>query len=215
MSESVQTIGPRMLRRLARLEKKVQKGLTAFREAGKALAEIHDQHLYKQDYDTFEQYVIHRWGMSRSQAYRLIDGAQIAELLSPNGDTEGDEETAPLQHEAHARALQPLKDQPEVLRIVWDQVNREHEGEVTAEVVKTAVRERLRVIDGGGESEPEPEAKPAPGAPFAIHVEMSLTEKEAREALLPLLDIKPAPSALTQLRAQIEQQLASKSARAA
>lgn len=193
-----------MRRSLGRLERKVQKGLTAFREAGAALAEIRDQHLYKQNYDTFEEYVIHRWGMSRQHAYRLIDGAQIAELLTPAGDKE---EAELIQHEAHTRALIPLKDKPDELRVVWEAVNREHPGEVTAEVVRSAVRERMHVIEGGGESEPEPEPEEPKRIPLTVHVDMHMTQADAREALRLLLDIKPAPSALAELRSQIQSQL--------
>jgi hypothetical protein len=46
--------------------------------AGNALAKIRDMKLYKDKYNSFERYLKGRWRMSRAQAYRLIDLAEVA-----------------------------------------------------------------------------------------------------------------------------------------
>jgi len=72
--------------RLAELEQVVERGQRAFVETGKALRTIRDDRLYDETYGTFEAYCKARFGMSRSQAYRLIDASACVELLSPIGD---------------------------------------------------------------------------------------------------------------------------------
>lgn len=86
---------------LEKLETTISKGLDTFVEVGNALAEIRDRRLYRQYHTSFAAYCEQQWDMGKSQAYRLIDAAEIvAELeTSPNGDT-------PLPAtEAAARAL--------------------------------------------------------------------------------------------------------------
>lgn len=69
---------------LAQLEVKIEKGLRSYRESGQALLLIRDQRLYPQA--TFEAYCLERWGIGKSQAYRLIDAFKVLEDLSPVGD---------------------------------------------------------------------------------------------------------------------------------
>ena len=66
-----------------RLELKVELG---FQEAVKALKELRDKKLYRSTHQTFEDYVIGRFGMQRAHAYRLINAAVVIENLSPIGD---------------------------------------------------------------------------------------------------------------------------------
>jgi hypothetical protein len=72
---------------LAACETAINTFRIAFWAAGKALQTIRDADLYRETHTTFEAYVEQRWDMSRPQAYRLIDAWQIAERLSPIGDT--------------------------------------------------------------------------------------------------------------------------------
>lgn len=66
-----------------RLELKVEQG---FQEAVKALKELRDKKLYRSTHQTFEDYVVGRFGMQRAHAYRLINAAVVIENLSPIGD---------------------------------------------------------------------------------------------------------------------------------
>ena len=66
-----------------RLELKVELG---FQEAVKALKELRDKKLYRSTHQTFEDYVVGRFGMQRAHAYRLINAAIVIENLSPIGD---------------------------------------------------------------------------------------------------------------------------------
>ncbi|WP_009630480.1 hypothetical protein [Synechocystis sp. PCC 7509] len=66
-----------------RLELKVELG---FQEAVKALKQLRDKKLYRSTHQTFEDYVVERFGMQRAHAYRLINAAVVIENLSPIGD---------------------------------------------------------------------------------------------------------------------------------
>ncbi len=96
---------------LAELEEVIAKGLQTFHVVGKALLEIRDKRLYKEQYSTWEDYCRERWEIGRAHAYRLINAADVVADLSPIGDT------GP-RNEAQARALVPLP--PEQRRQVWE-----------------------------------------------------------------------------------------------
>ena len=124
--------------RLAELEAVVERGLQTFIEVGLALKEIRDSRLYRETHKTFEGYLDERWSMSRSRGYRLIDGARVAELVSPMGD---------ISNERQARELVPLFEDEAELVDVWRELKAEHGDRVTAEKVRTAVRQRLKYGD--------------------------------------------------------------------
>lgn len=101
---------------LDRLESTIRSGIGSFVEVGRALQRIRDGRLYREDFDTFKSYCITRWLMKRAHAYRLIEGATIAESLSPIGDKP--------RSESQARPLSALP--------------RNKQSEAWAEAVRTA-----------------------------------------------------------------------------
>jgi hypothetical protein len=115
---------------LADQEKVIEKGWQTFVEVGHALANIRDKKLYRGTHKTFESYCQERWQYAKSQAYRLIGGAQIVACLSPIGDI-------PLPtHEAQVRPLIGLE--ADKAKAAWkDAVARAGKGKVTAEIVKS------------------------------------------------------------------------------
>ena len=75
-----------------------------------ALFRIRDARLYRQKFSTFEDYCRERWAMSRPQAYRLIDAANVAKNLSPIGDN-------PPSYESQVQPLARLE--PEQQKQAW------------------------------------------------------------------------------------------------
>jgi hypothetical protein len=73
------------------------------------LLAIRDGRLYREHYDTFEQYCLQRWQMGRQYAYRLIDAAEVLDNLSPIGDKPATE--------SQARELSRLS--PDAQRAAW------------------------------------------------------------------------------------------------
>lgn len=72
----------------------IERGLETFMDVGRALLAIRAGRLYRAKHGTFEAYCRERWGMERAHAYRLIDGAQVVDRLSPIGDTPATESQA-------------------------------------------------------------------------------------------------------------------------
>jgi ribosomal protein L12E/L44/L45/RPP1/RPP2 len=71
---------------LAAREADVDHMRKAFIAGARALKEIQEGRLYRDQYGTFEDYVTQRWDMSRQQAYRLIAAVPLLDALSPAGD---------------------------------------------------------------------------------------------------------------------------------
>lgn len=67
--------------RLAHLEKIVESGINASREAGEALLEIRDKNLYRSNHESFRDYVEKRWSCGKAYANRLISAAETRERI--------------------------------------------------------------------------------------------------------------------------------------
>lgn len=103
-------LAPTELQHLEELEKVVENGILTFVDVGLALMEIRDKRLYRQSFNTFEQYVRDRWNMSHQHAYRLIKAYGIVENLQV-GDG-----TTPVSE----REIRPLSRlEPQQQREVW------------------------------------------------------------------------------------------------
>lgn len=73
----------------------IEKGKLTFVAVGRALESICNRKGYVlAGYATFQEYVKKKWGWGRAHAYRLIDAAEVAEVLSPMGDIPASERQA-------------------------------------------------------------------------------------------------------------------------
>jgi hypothetical protein len=120
-------------RDLIDLESTIANGFSKFLEVGNALMEIQARKLYLDDgYNTFEQYCAKRWSISRSQAYRMIQAAEVVGHISAHEDV-------PLPiHETQTRVLARLKD-PETIRTAWEEVVDEYGDAASAPKVRDSV----------------------------------------------------------------------------
>jgi hypothetical protein len=126
--------------RLLALEDNIAEGMRTcmrkFIEVGTALAEIRDDGLYqRRSYPTFERYCEECWGLSRAQAYRMIQAAEVVDVLSPIGDIPATEGVA--------RELAPLRSEPTNLREAWLEVVEQHGDHPTAAEVREVVRAKV------------------------------------------------------------------------
>lgn len=122
---------------LAGCEAVIERGLGTFVEVGEALLAIRNARLYRESHGTFEGYCRERWGMERAHAYRQIQSAEVAALVSPVGD---------IPSERVARELAPLRDEPEQMREVWQEARAEAgEREPTAAIVREKVSNKMGV----------------------------------------------------------------------
>jgi hypothetical protein len=121
---------------LEELERAVARGSRRFAETGEALAALNRNGLYRlRGYATFADYVVGRWNMSVSQAYRTIGAARVVALLRDAGAGR-----VPA-NEAQARELTPLVREPAALREAWLRAVAASEGAVTAAAVRSAAEQ--------------------------------------------------------------------------
>jgi phage N-6-adenine-methyltransferase len=114
----------------------IERGLATFVEVGLALLEIRDSRLYRGTYSTFAAYCRERWGFSDRRARQLVDAAEIGT-------------TVPIANEAQARALAPLRRDPEAMHKAWT--------EAASNGVPTAAKVRAAVSSGRTDwSTPQP-----------------------------------------------------------
>lgn len=127
---------------LAAHEATIRAGLDTFRAVGRALLVIRDERLYRATHATFEAYCLDRWTMSRPAAYRLVDAAEVLQIVSPMGDTQP-------ENERQTRPLTRLRDEPEAVRSAWSRAqdaapHTAHGApKVTAAIVEQAVRDEI------------------------------------------------------------------------
>jgi len=112
--------------RLDQLEAVIRRGRKQYVAVGNALAEVRDDELYREDYDTFQAYLRGKWDLSESHGYRLIDAAEVADNISPAGE-------AP-DTERQARELVGLS--PEGQAEVWEDATEDVGPQPTAEVLR-------------------------------------------------------------------------------
>lgn len=117
---------------LVECEQRIERGFQAYRDAGKALARIRDGNLYREKFETFDQYCQDRWRMTPQHAGRLIAAAEVARNLEPIGSIPA--------NEAQARELAPLPKTEQVA--VWQEVTERTKGKPTAAAITAAVRKR-------------------------------------------------------------------------
>jgi hypothetical protein len=83
---AVAVLTTRERREFERAERTIARGLKSFLEVGMALKEIRDKRLYRQQYNTFEEYCIRRWDFSRPRAYELCAASEVVADLSAIAD---------------------------------------------------------------------------------------------------------------------------------
>lgn len=136
---------------LIELEREIELGMERFIAVGKALMQIREKRLYRVGYATFDEYCQERWGMSKSNANRLVAAAEVTVNLTPIG-------VKTPTHESQLRPLAPLE--PQAQREVWQRaVETAPEGKVTAKHVERTVTE-WKYDQGIEYPEPTTETRP-------------------------------------------------------
>jgi hypothetical protein len=65
----------------------IQAGLNAFQRAGKKLIRIRDERLYREEYDTFEDFCRATLGKSKTYVNNVIQGYELIQALIAQGET--------------------------------------------------------------------------------------------------------------------------------
>jgi hypothetical protein len=125
--------------RLIECENIIRTGLGSFLEVGRALAEIHDNRLYKETHQEFKQYCKDVWDLGKSRAYQQIDGYRVASLLEEKMSTIGGHFT----NERHIRPLTRLKGNDDRLKaavIIQGMMDQNPKAKLTGALVNKAVK---------------------------------------------------------------------------
>lgn len=138
-------------KQLNRYEKTIAKGRDAMLKACKALKAIRDQRLYREKFDTFEDYCLKKWNLARSSAYQRLTLAQAHETLSATADK-------PVEvNERQARALGGLSDEDMVR--VWKQaVKASNTQNPSTKNIKAARKELNLAPVKSGAGKPNPKS---------------------------------------------------------
>jgi len=128
MSEALTTIEAESF---AKLEERVEAGLTNFIDVGNALSEIRDAKLYRASHGTFEDYCRERWGMSDRRARQLMTASQIGTMVPE------------MKTERQARELSRVE--PARRQEVVEKASIATGGKITAAALREAARTELVV----------------------------------------------------------------------
>src|SRR6516164_8017759 len=140
--QSESLLNPEQKTRLYELERTVERNLSLFLEAGRALLAIRDERLYR-TYGTWEQYCRRRFGITQSRGLELVRSAETVENLL-RGPANPDSGDAPLPADLSEQALRPLNGlEPALACACWRLATRL--GKPTGHVVGQIVR----VVKGG------------------------------------------------------------------
>jgi len=121
---------------LVTTEKTIETGLDKAFELGAAFLTICESRLYREQYDTFEEYLAQRWDLSRGYAYGLMSASTVHSTLSRSR-----KHAVLPQNEFQARPLAKLT--PEHQQIAWDRAVE------AANTTNTPITHKLikRVVD--------------------------------------------------------------------
>jgi hypothetical protein len=144
---------------LASLEDIIARGVNACFEAGDALSEIRDRRLYRQRFQSFEEYLAKHWQMSRRRAYELISAAQVRRTLCAIAHT-----GLLPDHESQVRPLASLV--PAKQQLAWRTAT-----EISAGQQPTAAQVR-RAVQMQNPKSPAEQTR----TPFHEEVERSFTK---------------------------------------
>lgn len=122
--------------KLRDLERRIEKGMTTFKEVGYALLRIREERLYRERYNSFKLYCHCRWGFTRQRGQQLIDAAKVVQKVATVVDIEP-------ANERQARIIAAV---PEELQVTaWKEVvetaptDGSGQRKITSEHVENAV----------------------------------------------------------------------------
>jgi len=117
------------------LETTIKSGWKTFLEVGSAVAKIRDKKLFRDRYETFEQYLLNELGYSLPYAYSLIGSAEVNQQMSAIAEIR----VKPL-NEAQFRELIPV---PETKRVAaWKSALKlAGDQPITAKIIRQAAAE--------------------------------------------------------------------------
>lgn len=134
-----------------RLEWNERQITSAMNTAKSSLKDIHDHELWKGKYDSFEQYCLKKWDMTRQRAYQIIGAETTRALLAGSTEDPALKEAAEKLNDAQASELNGLPAET-ALEALKDAVERP--GKMTASKMKQAKGRVIEQLSGKEGDEP-------------------------------------------------------------
>ena len=126
--------------RLAECESIIKEGLGTFLAVGRALAEIHDNRLYRETHKSFKKYCSDIWGLGKTAAEQKINSYKVVDIL---------EEKMPaiagtFSNEFQLRPLTRLNKSDDLLKacgLIKERLDQDPKVKLTNALVNKAVKE--------------------------------------------------------------------------
>jgi hypothetical protein len=133
--------------RLKNCELVIKTGLETFYQVGQALLEIQENKLYRQEFNTFDEYLQGRWNFGSTQAYNFISSAKVISNLkmSTNVDIP--------QNLGQTKYLAQLDDSLQIY--VWNNIVNTFET-ITGKVVEQEVKKHKQLNEAVKEVKSKP-----------------------------------------------------------
>ncbi|MBU0969184.1 MAG: hypothetical protein KKC20_00990 [Proteobacteria bacterium] len=137
-------------------ENVIRKGLCTFLEVGRALAEIHDNRLYRETHSDFRLYYKDVWDLGKSRAYQQMDGYRVVKMLEDKMSTmvdisENDSTSNGIilpVNERQTRALLKLKKDPDALHKAWATVRKTLKDDPKAKLTGALINKAVKDVKG-------------------------------------------------------------------
>ncbi|MCG8635421.1 MAG: hypothetical protein MI863_16430 [Desulfobacterales bacterium] len=126
--------------RLEECECIIRRGLCTFLEVGRALAEIHDNRLYKETHKSFQKYCKDVWDLGKTTAEQKMNGYKVVSLLEKKMPAIA----GTFTNECQTRPLTRLKkndDRLKACKLVQEKLEESPRGKLTGALVNKAVKE--------------------------------------------------------------------------
>jgi len=120
------------MKKLKQLEKIISSNIKKPFEVGRALREIRDSRLYKQEHENFKQYVENKWGITKSGAYQKIKCADIHDIIPE------------IQNESQAAELCRLGKSKRNIKSIWNQDQKQNKP-ITQRLLKKLIDKKLGI----------------------------------------------------------------------
>jgi len=127
----------------AALEKIIDVGLSGFMDVAGALTVIKQKGLYKDEFNTFDQYCTQKWHMTKQHVYRKIKAFDVIKQVASSQKVTHGLPNAPEPNERQARELAklPAAKQAEAWKAVVEVAPQKNgKPQVTGQLVKSVVR---------------------------------------------------------------------------
>lgn len=171
LTKAIDPLSDEETEQLAVCESEIAEGIDTFWMVGKALVQVSAKRLYREKHETFQIYCAERWGMSRQNAYRLIEATDVFENVPG------------IQTERQARAIKHFE--KDIQQTVWTIAEKtapkiNGKPKISAGHLQAVAEVMSGLLLAGGMDDGSGEVKPI-GTLLDAHITEAVYERLARQ----------------------------------